>query len=111
MKVFTTAIFSVMILNRSLHLRKWRALLTLTLGVVLISHEAMPKVCLLLRRSVDPDLTQRGMPAHAAAWRRRPVRPRVWHHLPALSMVERSLSGPGDSPSAMLRVPSCIVSV
>eukprot|EP00967_Tisochrysis_lutea_P151209 scaffold293712_cov32-Tisochrysis_lutea.AAC.2 len=44
MKVFTTAIFSVVILNRRLHLRKWRALLTLTLGVVLISHEAMPKV-------------------------------------------------------------------
>jgi len=43
MKVFTTAIFSVVILNRRLHLRKWRALLTLTLGVVLISHEAMPK--------------------------------------------------------------------
>jgi len=44
MKIFTTAIFSVLILQRRLHLRKWRALLTLTLGVVLISHEAMPKV-------------------------------------------------------------------
>ncbi|EOD28205.1 hypothetical protein EMIHUDRAFT_456989 [Emiliania huxleyi CCMP1516] len=43
MKVFTTAIFSVVLLQRKLHLRKWRALLTLTLGVVLISHEAMPK--------------------------------------------------------------------
>lgn len=32
-----------MLLQRKLHLRKWRALLTLTLGVVLISHEAMPK--------------------------------------------------------------------
>ena len=43
MKVFTTAIFSVIILQRRLHLRKWRALTSLTLGVVLISHEAMPK--------------------------------------------------------------------
>ena len=42
MKVFTTAIFSVLILGRDLHLRKWRALTTLTLGVILISNEAMP---------------------------------------------------------------------
>merc|ERR1719506_3150192 len=42
MKVFTTAIFSVLILGRHLPLRKWRALTTLTLGVVLISNEAMP---------------------------------------------------------------------
>jgi len=44
MKVFTTAIFSVLILGRQLPLRKWRALTTLTLGVILISNEAMPKV-------------------------------------------------------------------
>lgn len=43
MKVFTTAVFSVLILGRSLHMRKWRALTTLTLGVILISNEAMPK--------------------------------------------------------------------
>merc|ERR1719460_498300 len=42
MKVFTTAIFSVVILGRNLPMRKWRALTTLTLGVVLISNEAMP---------------------------------------------------------------------
>ena len=43
MKVFTTAIFSVIILQRRLHWRKWRALALLTLGVVLISDAAMPK--------------------------------------------------------------------
>ena len=43
MKVFTTATFSVLMLNRQLAYRKWRALLTLTLGVILISHEALPK--------------------------------------------------------------------
>ena len=43
MKVFTTAIFSVLILQKHLPMRKWRALTTLTLGVVLISNEAMPK--------------------------------------------------------------------
>jgi len=43
MKVFTTAIFSVLILGRSLHVRKWRALVVLTLGVILISNEALPK--------------------------------------------------------------------
>jgi len=43
MKVFTTATFSVLILGRKLHMRKWRALSTLTLGVILISNEAMPK--------------------------------------------------------------------
>jgi UDP-sugar transporter A1/2/3 len=43
MKIFTTAFFSVLILGRDLHLRKWRALTTLVLGVILISHEAMPK--------------------------------------------------------------------
>jgi len=43
MKVFTTAVFSVIVLGRSLAPRKWRALLTLTLGVVLISHEGLPK--------------------------------------------------------------------
>ena len=43
MKVFTTAIFSVFILGRNLPARKWRALATLTLGVVLISNEAMPR--------------------------------------------------------------------
>jgi|EP00900_Chrysochromulina_parva_P028145 solute carrier family 35 (UDP-sugar transporter), member A1/2/3 len=44
MKVFTTAVFSVLILGRSLHMRKWRALTTLVLGVILISNEAMPKM-------------------------------------------------------------------
>ena len=43
MKVFTTAIFSVFILGRHMPMRKWRALTTLTLGVVLISNEAMPR--------------------------------------------------------------------
>merc|ERR1719353_813471 len=43
MKVFTTAIFSVLILQRHLPMRKWRALTTLTLGVILISNEAIPK--------------------------------------------------------------------
>lgn len=42
MKVFSTAIFSVIVLGRRLAPRKWRALATLTLGVMLISHEAMP---------------------------------------------------------------------
>ena len=44
MKVFTTAIFSVLILGRQMPMRKWRALTTLTLGVILISNEAMPKM-------------------------------------------------------------------
>uniref|UniRef100_A0A7S0IMW4 EamA domain-containing protein n=1 Tax=Calcidiscus leptoporus TaxID=127549 RepID=A0A7S0IMW4_9EUKA len=43
MKVFSTAIFSVIVLGRRLAPRKWRALATLTLGVMLISHEAMPR--------------------------------------------------------------------
>jgi len=43
LKVLTTAAFSVALLGRSLHVRKWRALLTLTLGVVLISAETKPK--------------------------------------------------------------------
>jgi len=43
MKVFTTAIFSVLILGRNVHMRKWRALTTLTLGVILISNEALPR--------------------------------------------------------------------
>jgi len=43
MKVFTTATFSVLMLNRALAPRKWRALTTLVIGVVLISHESMPK--------------------------------------------------------------------
>jgi len=42
MKVFSTAIFSVLVLGRRLAARKWRALVTLTLGVMLISHEGMP---------------------------------------------------------------------
>jgi hypothetical protein len=70
MKVFTTAIFSVMILNRSLHLRKWRALLTLTLGVILISHEAMPKVSRPLRRpSGTRASTQSRTASHAFSFR------------------------------------------
>ena len=45
LKVLTTAAFSVALLGRSLHVRKpARALLTLTLGVVLISAETKPKV-------------------------------------------------------------------
>ena len=44
MKVFTTAIFSVVILGKQMPMRKWRALTTLTLGVILISNEAMPKM-------------------------------------------------------------------
>ena len=55
MKVFTTAIFSVLILGRDLHLRKWRALTTLTLGVILISNEAMPHKG--ARRLGNPSLT------------------------------------------------------
>ena len=43
MKVLSTAVFSVLILQRRLHVRKWRALTLLTTGVVLLSHEAMPK--------------------------------------------------------------------
>merc|ERR1711871_1917039 len=43
MKVFTTAIFSVLILGRQLPMCRWRALTTLTLGVILISNEAFPK--------------------------------------------------------------------
>jgi UDP-sugar transporter A1/2/3 len=43
MKVFTTAIFSVLILQKELPMRRWRALTTLTLGVILISNEALPK--------------------------------------------------------------------
>jgi len=43
MKVFTTATFSVIMLDRSLAMRKWRALTTLVIGVALISHESMPK--------------------------------------------------------------------
>jgi len=42
MKVFTTAIFAVALLGRKLHLRRWRALLSLTLGVILISSETSP---------------------------------------------------------------------
>ena len=43
LKVLTTAAFSCALLGRSLHVRKWRALLTLTLGVILISAETKPK--------------------------------------------------------------------
>jgi len=43
LKVFSTAMFSVTVLGRSLEWRKWRALTTLTLGVILISHETRPK--------------------------------------------------------------------
>ena len=43
MKVFTTAIFSVLILQKQLPMRRWRALTTLTLGVILISNEALPR--------------------------------------------------------------------
>lgn len=43
MKVFTTATFSVLMLDRSLAPRKWRALCTLVIGVILISHQSMPR--------------------------------------------------------------------
>merc|ERR1719265_1425113 len=43
LKVLTTASFSVALLGRSLHPRKWRALFSLTLGVILISAETKPK--------------------------------------------------------------------
>ena len=42
MKVFTTAVCSVLLLGRTLAPRRWRALLSLTLGVVLISSESSP---------------------------------------------------------------------
>mmetsp|Transcript_5566 Transcript_5566/g.12146 ORF Transcript_5566/g.12146 Transcript_5566/m.12146 type:complete len:407 (+) Transcript_5566:164-1384(+) len=43
LKVLTTALCSVGVLGRSLQCRKWRALITLTLGVILISEETRPK--------------------------------------------------------------------
>jgi len=42
LKVLTTAICSVAVLGRSLASRKWRALFTLTLGVILITAETHP---------------------------------------------------------------------
>lgn len=42
LKVLTTAVCSVAVLGRSLTARKWRALFTLTLGVVLITAETHP---------------------------------------------------------------------
>uniref|UniRef100_A0A7S2JMY7 UDP-galactose transporter n=1 Tax=Haptolina brevifila TaxID=156173 RepID=A0A7S2JMY7_9EUKA len=59
MKVFTTAIFSVLILGRQLHMRKWRALTTLTLGVILISNEALP-------RAAAADASQEALRTHNA---------------------------------------------
>lgn len=38
MKILTTAIFSVLLLGRSFHARKWRALVLLVLGVTLVSN-------------------------------------------------------------------------
>lgn len=42
LKVLTTAVCSVAVLGRSLSARKWRALFTLTLGIVLITAETHP---------------------------------------------------------------------
>eukprot|EP00124_Ichthyophonus_hoferi_P002567 Ihof_evm6s179 gene=Ihof_evmTU6s179 len=41
-KLLTTGVFSVLMLNRSLHVRKWRALMLSVLGTILISHQTMP---------------------------------------------------------------------
>lgn len=38
MKILTTAIFSVVLMGRSFHARKWRALVLLVLGVTLVSN-------------------------------------------------------------------------
>ena len=38
MKILTTAIFSVLLMGRSFHARKWRALVLLVLGVTLVSN-------------------------------------------------------------------------
>ena len=43
MKVLSTALFSVTVLGKHLTKRKWRALVMLVLGVVLITYESMPK--------------------------------------------------------------------
>ncbi len=43
MKVFSTAIFAVLVLGRQLSARTWRARVGLTLGVVLICHETLPR--------------------------------------------------------------------
>lgn len=58
MKVFSTALFSVTLLGRQLAPRRWRALLSLTLGVVLISSECSPS-----------KLQHASAAADAAAWR------------------------------------------
>jgi len=43
LKILTTGLFAVAVLGRRLHCRKWRALFTLTCGVVLISEQTRPK--------------------------------------------------------------------
>jgi len=43
LKVLTTGLFSVLVLGRTLHYRKWRALFSLTCGVILISEQTRPK--------------------------------------------------------------------
>ncbi|CAM9130372.1 unnamed protein product, partial [Ascophyllum nodosum] len=42
MKILTTAVFSVILMGRSFHSRKWRALFLLVLGVVLVSNGSLP---------------------------------------------------------------------
>lgn len=41
MKILTTAVFSVIIMQRSFHPRKWRALVLLVLGVTLVSNGSL----------------------------------------------------------------------
>ena len=38
MKILTTAIFSVLLMGRTFHARKWRALVLLVFGVTLVSN-------------------------------------------------------------------------
>lgn len=38
MKILTTAVFSVLLMGRKFHARKWRALILLVLGVTLVSN-------------------------------------------------------------------------
>lgn len=42
MKILTTAVFSVLLMGRRFHARKWRALVLLVLGVTLVSNGSSP---------------------------------------------------------------------
>lgn len=42
MKILTTAVFSVLLMGRRFHARKWRALVLLVLGVTLVSNGSLP---------------------------------------------------------------------